>query len=194
MGMWKSIARWQGSPGSRRRAIRSGRSRTRIAGASVGEMLLASGCTTSQGSFGVWGSTRACCGDAVEAIVGQKLDGGAASWSEASTVCDFYNQHPNQGQKVDFWTTPQVFTPPTPGAPSSGGWGDCGYTKMIESTTGTVSASYLQLGRPYPTSIGYLCTKVRSGRNYTFNTLHHVRLTNGQTYWTNQAAGEWSHA
>lgn len=64
---------------------------------------------------------------------------------------------------------------------------------MIESTTGTVSASYLQLGSPYLTSIGYLCTKVRSGRYYTFNTLHHVRLTNSQTYWTNQAAGEWSH-
>lgn len=90
------------------------------------------GCATSQGSFGSYGSTRACYGDAVEAKIDQKLTGGAASWSEATTVCDFYNQHPNQGKFVDFWTTPQVYTPPSPGFPTSGGVGKLWLLKVFE--------------------------------------------------------------
>jgi hypothetical protein len=152
------------------------------------------GCTTAQGAFGSYGSTRACYGDAVEAVVGTKLTGGAASWSEASTTCDFYYQHPNAGRFVDFTTTPQVYTPPTPGYPGTGGWASCGYTKYLSSTSGTINASYAQLGDAYSTSTAFLCTSVTAGRIYAFNTAHQATLTNGTTYWTNQAASEWGHA
>ena len=141
-------------------------------------------CTTVQGAFYSYGSTRACYGDAVETRTAT-LGGGGASWYNATSTCDYSNTT-EIATFVQIATTLQVYNPYVPG------WVNCTYTKIDSNNTGLVSYN---LANDY--FQGGICTGPGSpgnppaGYQYATNSGHVVRV-NGADRFTNKAAVETS--
>lgn len=138
------------------------------------------GCYSRQGSFNSYGATQACYRVDISAVGVSTLEGGAATWWSANSVCDAADPAQLAG---DVGVQQTLLDDGKPG----GGWWDCSYTKEANSSSGYVAyhhgaSSYvfgrcLDGGRPI------------SGVWYQSSGYHTVALPNG-TFSSYQAAAE----
>lgn len=138
------------------------------------------GCYSRQGAFHGYGDTRACFRVDISAAGVTTLEGGAATWWSASSVCDAADPDLLAG---DVAVQQTLLDEDKPG----GGWWDCSYTKQATSSGGYVAyhhgATSLVFGR---------CLEGGhpiSGVWYQSSGYHTVSLPSG-TFSSYQAAAE----